>query len=105
MVESTDTPVTAETNAEISEITSEPTNTVMKLLGWNSEGQAGEWSTYFIPNINATVLKGKKLTINGHLKWNDQGTGDQKGSFRLRLLRDGEEVEGSAQIVGPAPHQ
>jgi len=77
------------------------------MADWEKENTTDDnaWRTDDIPKIETAHLKGKKLTVAGNIEWQDQGPSQlRKGTFRLRLLRDGEEVEGSAQSVGPAPH-
>lgn len=89
-----DTPVTALENLEISE----PTTTTFKIDDWYQEGVNNNWTeTWEHQTIETAHLKGKKLTVAGDIEWCDQGSGNQKGTFRLRLFRDGNVVEGSAQ--------
>ena len=67
-----------------------------KMTGWNENGPYHcDWTTNKVPKIKSDHLKGSKLSVYGTLDWKDQGWGNRKGTFRLRLRREGEEVEGS----------
>ena len=75
------------------------------MTGWRENGPYScDWTTNNVPKIKSDHLKGSKLSVYGTLDWNDQGWGNRKGTFRLRLKRDGKEVEGSEQRYGAAEH-
>ena len=97
-----DAPITVQTKAYTP---SGPTTTTFNMADWYRAGQYHDtYSTENVPKIETSHLKGEKLTVTGVIVWQDQGFGNKKGSFRLKLVRNGEEVEGSAQKFGPAEH-